>query len=123
MRATRPLLALALGITLAVSGCASRQEEVGSPFDGTRGADDVLLTVENNDFQDATIHLVWDGVRTRAGMVVGKTTETFRLPWRSEWAQIEVDFVGVRDDYHSERVPVYPGDHLNFVIMVGLSQR
>lgn len=123
MRAPRHLVALALGISFAASGCATAQEEAGSPFDGTRGSNDVLLTVENNDFQDANIHLLWNGVRTRAGMVIGKTTETFRLPWRSEWAQIEVDFVGPQGDYHSERIPVNPGDHLNFVIMVGLSGR
>jgi hypothetical protein len=123
MRSPRRLVALAVGTLFAISGCATAQEEAGSPFDGTRGAEDVLLTVENNDFQDATIHLNWNGVRTRAGMVTGKTSETFRVSWRNEWASIEVDFIGVREDYQSERVAVYPGDHLNFVIMAGLSAR
>ncbi|HUF76643.1 MAG TPA: hypothetical protein VMM35_10210 [Longimicrobiales bacterium] len=123
MRSSSPLVALAMAVVLAATGCATAQVGDGSPFDGSRGAGDVLLTVENNDFYDATIHLYWNGVRTRAGMVTGKTTETFRLPWRSEWAYIEVDFIGGGDDYQSERVPVYPGDHLNFVIMVGLSNR
>ena len=124
MISTRTLFAMAFGaVLLATAGCSAGQEEPGSPFDGTRGSEDILLTVENNDFQDATINLFWNGMRTRAGMVTGKTSETFRLPWRSEWAYIEVDFVGSSRDYQSERVSVYPGDHLNFVIMVGLSQR
>ena len=123
MKMSRPLVALALGAVMAISGCSTTPEAEGSPFDGSRGASDVLLTVENNDFQDATIHLYWNGLRTRAGMVTGKTTETFRLPWRSEWAYIEVDFIGARQDYQSERVDIYPGDHLNFVIMAGLSSR
>ena len=125
MRTPRPMTALvtalAVGALLAASGCATSEEQTGRAFDGSD--DEVLLTVENNDFADANIHVLWNGVRTRAGMVVGKTSETFRLPWRSEWAQIEVDFVGPREDYHSERFSVDPGDHLNFVIMVGLSER
>ena len=120
---SRALFATMLGALLATAGCSAGQEEPGSPFDGSRGSDDILLTVENNDFYDASIHVSWNGVRTRAGMVTGKTTQTFRLPWRNEWASIEVDFVGGSEDYRSERVPVYPGDHLNFVIMSGLSSR
>jgi hypothetical protein len=41
------------------------------------------------------------------------------MRWRSEWAHLGVDFLG-RGGYETERVPVYPGDHLNFVIMVGM---
>lgn len=120
---SRTVLALALSGLLVAAGCSAGREEPGSPFDGTRGSQDVLLTVENNDFYDANIHLSWGGMRTRAGTVTGKTTETFRLTWKHEWAQIEVDFVGSNSDYRSERVSVFPGDHLNFVIMAGLSAR
>jgi hypothetical protein len=123
MISSRACLVLALAAMTAAAGCSTTQEAEGSPFDGTRGSEDVLLTVENNDFQDATIHLYWNGMRTRAGMVIGKTTETFRLDWRGEWAYIEVDFIGASQDYQSERVDVNPGDHLNFVIMAGLSAR
>jgi len=121
MTRSRSKSVVAFGALVALVGCAAGQSEPGSPFDGTRGSEDILLTVENNDFADATIHLYWNGVRQRAGFVTGKTTETFRLPWKSEWAYIEVDFVGGTRDYQSERVSIYPGDHLNFVIMVGLS--
>ena len=122
---SRALFATVFGAVLATAGCSAGQEEPGSPFDGSRGAEDVLLTVENNDFRDATIHVFWNGMRTRAGMVTGKTSETFRLDWRGEFAQLEVDFIGsggpgARGDYTSERVSVYPGDHLNFVIMPGM---
>jgi hypothetical protein len=119
MRVPRFRAALALVTALAAAGCSTTQEAEGSPFDGSRASEDIQLTVENNDFRDATIHVYWNGMRTRAGIVTGKTSETFRMRWRSEWAHLGVDFLG-RGGYETERVPVYPGDHLNFVIMVGM---
>ncbi|HUP53485.1 MAG TPA: hypothetical protein VM198_13475 [Longimicrobiales bacterium] len=118
MRVPRFRAALALATVLAAAGCSPAQEAPGSPFDGSRGSEEVLLTVENNDFRDATIHVYWNGMRTRAGTVTGKTSETFRLRWGGEWAHFGVDFLG-SGGYETERVPVDPGDHLNFVIMVG----
>ena len=111
--------ALAL-IALLVSACATTPEQSadGSPFESRGWSEEVLLTVENNDFRDATIDLYWNGMRTRAGIVAGKSTETFRVRWRSEWARIGVDFLG-SGGYETEEVPVDPGDHLNFTIMVG----
>lgn len=107
-------------VALLAAACATAASEDipdGSPFDRTRGeGEDVLLTVENNDFRDATIYVYWNGSRTRAGTVTGKTSETFRMRWRSEWVQLEVDFLG-RGGYMTERVDVLEGDHLNFVIM------
>jgi hypothetical protein len=120
MRGTPARIALALVTVLVTTGCASALPETeGSPFDGTRGSEDVLLTVENNDFRDATIHVYWNGVKTRAGTVTGKTSQTFRMRWRSEWAHLGVDFLA-GGGYETERLPVYPGDHLNFVIMAGM---
>lgn len=111
--------ALALVTLLVAAGCATTPESsAGSPFDGTRVSDEILLTVENNDFRDATIHVFWNGMKTRAGIVTGKTSETFRMRWRSEWAHIGVDFLG-SGGYETEQVPVNPGEHLNFVIMGG----
>ncbi len=115
----RSISGLALCLVLA-SGCASTPDNTTrSPFDENTAPEDILLTVENNDFRDATIHVYWNGVRTRAGTVIGKTSETFRMKWKSEWAHLGVDFLG-RGGYQTERVPVYPGDHLNFVIMAGM---
>jgi hypothetical protein len=104
-------------VTLA--GCASSPTTRASvdPFgDAGAGSEEVLLTVENNDFRDASIYAIWNGVRRRVGSVTGKTSETFRMEWRSEDIQLEIDFLG-GGDYVSERVPVTQGDHLNFVIM------
>lgn len=119
MQASSVHAALALVAVLATSACAATTQTAGGdPFEGSTQRDEILLTVENNDFRDATIHVYWNGLRTRAGIVTGKTTETFRLPWRSEWAHIGVDFLG-GGGYETEQVPVNPGEHLNFVIMIG----
>jgi hypothetical protein len=108
-------LALAL-----LTACASSPDTGPrtDPFDGGAGAtsDEVLLTVENNDFRDATIYAIWSGLKRRVGTVTGKTSETFRMDWRSEEVQLEIDYLG-GGGYLSERVPVTQGDHLNFVIM------
>jgi len=113
-------VALALIGVLAVSACATTQAEPaqGTPFEGGARSEEVLLTVENNEFRDATIDVYWNGMRTRAGIVPGKSTKTFTMRWRSEWAQIGVGFLG-GGGYQSERIPVDPGDHLNYTIMVG----
>jgi hypothetical protein len=121
MRPSRALAPVALAV-ITLTGCAPNREVQRNPF-AAGGGENVLLTVQNNDYLDATIHVYWNGMRTRAGMVTGKTTETFQLRWQSEWAFLEVDFIGARDDYRSDRIDVYPGDHLDFVIMPGLSAR
>jgi hypothetical protein len=55
------------------------------------------------------------------GSVTGMTSQTFRMSWRSEEIQLEIDFVG-GGGYVSERVPVTQGDHLDFVIMAGAGE-
>jgi hypothetical protein len=105
-------------LALLLGGCASSSGTNANvdPFRGGDAADDVLLTVENNDFRDATIHAIWNGMRRRVGTVTGKTSATFRMEWRSEDIQLAIDYLG-GGGYVSERVPVTQGDHLNFVIM------
>lgn len=109
-----------LGLALLLSGCATTSLPVdGDPFAGSGSrSEGVLLTVENNDFRDASIYAVWDGVRTRVGSVTGKTSQTFRIRWRSEDLRLDIDFLGA-GEYSSESIGVFQGDHLNFVIMPG----
>lgn len=108
-------------VTVILTSCQTGQSEgVQDPFvaSGPEQGEEVLLTVENNDFRDANIFAFWDGVRDRVGFVTGKTSRTFRMKWRSERVQIGVDFVG-RGGQRSGNVDVWPGDHLNYVIMIG----
>jgi len=103
-------------LVLVISACAPRAT-AGDPFGD--GEPTLLLTVDNQDFRDATIYTNWNGVRQRVGMVIGKTTQTFTLEWRDYEVRLEVDFVGGGEMKLGERIAVQPGEHLDFVIMAG----
>jgi hypothetical protein len=111
-----------MALALFVGGCAAgapHTQPRADPFAAAgAGSDDVLLTVQNNDFRDASIYALWNGVKRRVGSVTGMTSQTFRMVWQSEEIQLEIDFVG-GGGYVSERVPVTQGDHLDFVILAG----
>jgi hypothetical protein len=110
---------LGLSLALGMGACATARPSAGAdPFSGGGQPEDVLITVENNDFRDANLYAVWNGVPRRVGSVTGKTTRTFRTLWRSEYLQFHVDFLG-QGEYRTEVVPVDRGDHLSFVIMPG----
>ena len=112
---------VALGIALVVLGtgaCASRNA-APTPFTGGAEESVLLVTVDNQDFRDATVYANWNGVRHRMGMVIGKTTETLSTPWRDYEVRLEVDFVGGGEMKVRDRIPVQPGEHLDFVIMPG----
>jgi len=114
-RATRAGLLMILA--LALSACAGRRA-APSPF--LEGGDPtILITVDNQDFRDATIFVNWNGVRQRVGMVTGKTTETLETPWRDYVVRLEVDFVGGGDMKVRDAISVQPGEHIDFVIMPG----
>lgn len=121
-RSGRRAFVSTLSLALIVGGCAAGPPGTPTqrdPFESAaQGTDDVLLTVQNNDFRDASIYAIWNGVRRRVGSVTGMTSETFRMTWRSEEIQLAIDFVG-GGGYTSERVPVTQGDHLDFVILAG----
>ncbi|MDH3206507.1 MAG: hypothetical protein OEO79_07840 [Gemmatimonadota bacterium] len=119
MSSSRTLIGFgAVGCVLALTACASLAQTSADPFDeGAPGYDaPVMVTIENNDFRDATVYGMWSGVRDRLGMVTGKTTRTFSTEWRSESFSFYVNFVG-GGEYRSESIEVWSGDHLNFVIM------
>ena len=111
------LVAAALG-----SGCASANELAGSGVDDPMAPNDkfgsvVRLTVQNNDFKDATVYAVWDGGnRRRIGMVTGKTSATFTFDWVSHRIHIEADFIA-GEGFVSDEIEVWEGDHLDLVIM------
>ena len=112
---------LAATSLLATVACASGgQADSPDPFAGGSASFDgpVRMTIQNNDYRDATVYGYWNGVRERIGMVIGKTTKTFQTTWKSETFSFHVDFVG-GGEYRSESIEVWPDDHLDFVIMAG----
>jgi hypothetical protein len=111
-----------LALTLAVAGCGAGAGASNDPFyqnANRAGFDDpIRITIENNDYRDATIYAYWNGVRDRIGMVTGKTTQTFTADWKAERLYLSIDFVG-RGGYRTESIDVWAGDHLNYVILPG----
>jgi hypothetical protein len=81
------LLFVAGALGIALGGCASGpQPESGPP---------VVIVVQNNNFQDATVYAIREGERRRLGVVVGKTDESFGMPWRPNFIlRLEVRFLG-----------------------------
>ena len=113
----QPLVGLLPGLLVAVTLVSCATPRADNVFRSTESGDEeVLLTVDNNDFRDGTIYAYWNGVKRRVGMVVGKTSETFHMRWRSEQIELEVSFIG-GGGFRSESIPVWEGDHLSWVIM------
>lgn len=81
-------LLIALGVLApALGGCASGPPPTSGP--------PVVVEIQNNNFQDATVYALREGERRRLGVVVGKTDETFGIPWRPNFLlRLEVRFLG-----------------------------
>lgn len=93
-----------------VGGCAllgrGEDDDVFAPRDRD---EPVTLEIRNDNFNDARIYVHWDGHRSRVGMVVGKTSQSFELRWRADDLRVEVDFMAA-GDFITERMPVWPGE-------------
>jgi hypothetical protein len=105
-------------VLVSVVACAGRGTAPAAFGDASENPV-VTITVQNDDYSDATIYANWRGVRRRVGMVIGKTTETFVTPWRDYDVVLEVDFVGGGGMRAAAEFSVNPGDHLDFIIMPG----
>lgn len=77
----------ALACALLLAGCASApQPDSGPP---------VVVEVQNNNFQDATVWAIREGERQRLGVVTGKTDAQFEIPWKPNLSlRLDVRFLG-----------------------------
>ena len=82
-----PILIAVAVLSALLGGCAAgNQPDSGPP---------VVVVIQNNNFQDATVHIVREGERRRLGVVVGKTDDSFAIPWRPNFVmRLEVRFLG-----------------------------
>lgn len=104
-----------LSATLCL-GCA-RGSRSGTMLGKAIGYGSIEVTVQNDDFKDATIYANWAGrARKRVGMVTGKTSQTFTVAWQSEAVQFDAEFVA-GGTVAFEPIDVWEGEHLNLVIM------
>jgi hypothetical protein len=97
-------------LCLALAGC-------GPLLHRNNGREPVLLTVQNQRFEDASIYAIWQGgPRRRVGTVTGMTSQTFSFEWVSDEVTFDVDFLA-SEGYIVDTIDVDPGDHLDLVIL------
>ena len=80
-----------------------------NPFAPTSRSGPVSLQIQNDNFNDARIYVLWGGERRRIGTVIGKTSETFEFAWRPQDFRIHVDFLAA-GGFTTEMFVVWPGE-------------
>ncbi|MBW3534194.1 MAG: hypothetical protein KY453_03080, partial [Gemmatimonadetes bacterium] len=76
----------------------------------------LLIEIDNLNFNDATLHVVAGGSRTRLGIVTGKSTAVHTISWDvPRDLRIEVDLVG-ESSFSTNRVDARPGQSLQLLI-------
>ena len=79
-----------------VVGCTNSRR-INDPFRGgeASGEGQIRIEVQNQNFNDASLHALRGGERVRLGDVGGKSDRQFTLRWNfSMDLQVEVDLVG-----------------------------
>lgn len=97
------LLAL---VILAAASCSSRRgQQQGNNYPP------IKVSIENQNFYDATVYLSWRGDRRRLGVVGGNTTQTFESPWFGPEVTIQIDLLaGGRRS--GDPIGISPGEEL-----------
>lgn len=103
---------LLLLLTLA---CSANPWERGDPAETP-----VTVTVENHNFNDATIYAVIRTSRIRLGRVTGNGSQTFELPYRPTDVAFLIDLLAGRT-FTTNSVLVSPGDEVQLVIAADLA--
>ncbi len=71
----------------------------------------ITVSVENQNFYDATVYLRWRGDRRRLGVVNGNGRGTYESPWYGPDVQIEIELLAGRR-HLGDPIGVSPGDQL-----------
>lgn len=112
-----PIVRVGILAVLLATGCAGATSQ-SDPF-GSRsaaGPSSVDVTISNLNFNDATIHAIWEGGRReRVGRVTGNTTRTFTLEFRTDAVRFEIDFLA-GGDFVGNQITVSPGDHVQLTL-------
>ncbi len=92
-------------------GCAGRSGAGPEPLSHA----EVTIEVQNQNFYDARVYLLYFGSRTRLGQVAGHSTRTFSFALPPGDVRIEVSFIG-GGGFVTEPMPVNRGDQLVLLI-------
>jgi hypothetical protein len=99
-------LALLLGALSVLADCSARSRRNQST-----AFTPITVHVDNQNFNDVTVYLVWRSDRRRLGSVGGHTRASFTSPWYGPELQVELDVLaGSR--IRGDRVAVNPGDEM-----------
>ena len=112
------IFAVVGALGLAAGACARSVGSPRSPFVES-GERTIQITVDNQDFRDATLFVNWNGTRQRLGTVTGKTTRTLTTPWEDYQLRLAVDFLGGGEMPIGDPILVQPGEHIDFIILPG----
>jgi len=101
--ATLGLVLLLLALAACTTGRRRQQQSNAYP--------PIRISIENQNFYDATVYLRWRGDRRRLGVVNGNTRSDFESPWYGPDLQFEIELLaGSR--YTGDTIGVSPGDQL-----------
>jgi hypothetical protein len=107
-------MAVLLGLSLAMAGCASRRRPSVTPEEQT------ILVVRNDSYLDHNIYLLNGSQRVRMGTARGLATSRFTIPRQYVFGvtvlQFLADPIGGNVTPVSERINVSPGDEVHLVI-------
>ncbi|MCI0436166.1 MAG: hypothetical protein L0271_21365 [Gemmatimonadetes bacterium] len=93
-------------LLLALSACTSRRGR-----QATNAYPPITVSVDNQNFYDATVYLRWRGDRRRLGVVTGNTRTTYESPWYGPDVQIEIQLLA-GNRHTGDPIGVSPGDQL-----------
>ena len=82
----------------------------------------VSVSVENQNFYDATIYTVHGTTRERLGNVGGQGHENFSFKWKAGEVYFIIALLAV-GEYPTERISVSPGDQLELTVEPTLHKR
>ncbi len=100
------------GMALAVAACGSASRRVDEGPDPRR---EVVVTVKNENFYDATVYACRGTQQDRLGVVSSSGTRTFTFRWVTSDLRFLIDFIAA-GRYLSHNLHVETGDELQLVI-------
>lgn len=106
-----------LSALAALAGCSTLSGSAPDPFAGPENEDVVRLYVQNDNFYDARLSTIIDGVRRQIGYVGGHQDAVFDFTYRfANTIRVEIDILA-GPTCTTDPIEVDPGDTLQLQIM------
>lgn len=106
---------LVLVVSVGMAACSALGTGGDNPFEGAVAEEVLRVTVDNQNFKDATVWARWNGTRVRVGRITGNTSRTYDIRYRTDAVSFEIDFLAGGTHYGRE-ITVSPGDHVRMTI-------